>query len=223
MKTIFADRCEECKVRPKHCDKQQGERKWCKVCIDRYYRKEKMTPEKADILTLNLVEPLYANATLEDLEPGICEKLLKRESDQDLYLFGLPGRGKTYAMAALIRHYTAEGFKCLRICFDEFLCQVRSTMSPGSKITEWEMTKPLKEIDLLVIDDLGLRSEAETNFAYGTLHQILNKRQERLLPTFILSNKNLTTLRQSFDERIISRLSTALVIEITGDDRRKIK
>lgn len=214
-KVISVSRCENCKVRYRHADK-----KWCKQCIDRYYRKQKLTPEAVDKVTLGLVEPLYANATLDDIESTIREKLLNREPEQDLFLYGLPGRGKTYIMAALIRHYISQGYECKRICFDDFCCQVRSTMSPASKQTEWDMVKPLIEIDMLFIDDLGLRSKQETDFAYVTLYSILNKRQERLLPTFISTNKDLDRLRVSFDERIVSRLHTALQIELTGKDRR---
>lgn len=217
IELIFAKRCENCKVRPKH-----HPHKWCEPCINRYYRKEKMTPERVDKITIKLVEPLYANATLDDIDPEIREKILNRESSQDLYLFGLPGRGKTHTMAALIRHYVAEGYNCKRICFDDFCCEVRSTISPASKQTERDMTEPLKEVDMLFIDDLGLRSKQETDFAYITFYTILNKRQERLLPTFISSNKNLDRLRQTFDERICSRLNAALIIELTGEDKRKM-
>jgi len=217
LEKITSVRCENCKVRPK-----RGTDKFCKRCIDRYHRKQRMTAERADALALQLVEPLYANATLDDIEPGMRKKLLGREAEQDLFLFGLQGRGKTHIMAALIRHYIGQGYGCMRICFDDFCCQVRTTMSPASKMTEWDMIKPLKEVDMLFIDDLGLRSKPETDFAYGTLYSILNKRQERLLPTFVSSNKNLARLGVAFDERIVSRLRTALAIELVGVDRRKM-
>lgn len=218
MKTISVERCDNCFIRPR-----QNEKKWCSYCVDKYWRKQNLTSSQVDRDTLKLVEPLYANAVLDDLEPDIREKLLHRRPSQDVYLFGLPGRGKTYAMAALIRYYIGEGYKCKRICFDDFCCQVRSTMSIASRQTEWEMTKPYKEVDMLFIDDLGLRTKEESDFAYITFYSILNKRQERLLPTFISSNKSLDRLRNSFDERIVSRLNTALVIELIGKDKRRFE
>ncbi|KKL71480.1 hypothetical protein LCGC14_2094450, partial [marine sediment metagenome] len=202
--------------RPKHKD-----RKWCLGCIDRYRRQEQMSSVVADNIILKLVEPLYADARIEDIEPILRDKILARQADQDLYLFGLPGVGKTHIMAALIRLYINQGYECKRICFDDFCCQLRSTMSPASKLTEWDMTKPFREVDMLFIDDLGLRTKQETDFAYVTLYSIINKRQERLLPTFISSNKGLDRLGQSFDFRIVSRLTTALTIEIVGKDWRQ--
>jgi DNA replication protein DnaC len=126
-------------------------------------------------------------------------------------------------MAALIRHYIYEGFEVERINFDDFCVQVRSTMSPASKKTEWDLIEPLKDLDKLFIDDLGIRAKQETDFSYVTLYSILNKRQERQLPTFLSSNKTVAQLGQSFDARIASRLSAALIIEMTGEDRRRPK
>ena len=213
---LISDRCENCGRRYRYKGK-----KWCKRCIDVYYRKEHITPESVDRAAVGLVEALYANATLDDIDLQIRSKLLnKREPEQDLFLYGLVGRGKTHIMAALIRHYLGEGFEIARICFDDFCVNVRSAMSFASKVTEREMVEPLKQVDMLFIDDLGLRSKQETDFAYVTFFSILDKRQERMLPTFISSNKDLDRLRESFDERIVSRLQTALIIEIKGKDRR---
>ena len=216
MKLISDNRCENCGFGYRVKDK-----KWCKRCIDVYHRKRARSSEHLDKIAFYIVEARFAQATLKDIDPDILKLILNRPIYQDVFLWGLAGRGKTYLMAALIRYYIGEGYECERICFDDFLCEVRATMSPASKRTEREMTEPLTEIDMLFVDDLALRSKMESDFAYVTFYTILNKRQERLLPTFISSNKNLDRLRESFDERIVSRLGSALIIELTGKDRRK--
>jgi DNA replication protein DnaC len=196
------------------------ERRWCKRCIDVYRRKQSLTAERAEAIIFGLVEPLYGEASLDELSEEMQEKLLSVEYGQDVCRYGPVGVGKTFAMAALIRHYVYEGFECTRINFDDFCVEVRSTMSPAAQKTEWDMIEPLKHVDKLFIDDLGLRSKLETDFAYLTLYSILNKRQERRLATFVSSNKSVEQLGRSFDQRVASRLQTALVIELTGEDRR---
>jgi len=213
-------RCENCHYRLKHRD-QTGLRKWCDRCIDVYNRASSLTPEKAEKMIIELVEPLYFDATLDDLDSDTQEKLLSLQTGQDVFMFGPVGTGKTYAMAALIRHYVCQGYNCKRINFDDFCVKVRSTMSPASKQTEWDMIKPLKQVDKLFIDDLGIRSKRETDFAYVTLYSLINKRQEQMLPTFISSNKTIDQLGKSFDVRVASRLKTALIIELKGKDRRE--
>lgn len=216
-------RCENCGYGLRHIDKE-GQRKWCKRCIDVYYRQEKLRPEQAEQKILNLVESLYIDADTDSLNDDIRDKLLfELQPGQDVFMYGPVGVGKTFTMAALIRDYVYEGYECERINFDDFCVKVRSTMSPSSKQTEWDMIEPLKHVDKLFIDDLGLRSQQETQFSYQTFYSILNKRQERMLPTFISSNKSIGQLGQSFDARIASRLQTALIIEMNGEDRRKKK
>lgn len=212
-------KCENCGYGLRHSDKK-GLRKWCKRCIDVYGRRESLTPEKAEKTIMKLVEPLYFDATLDDLDSDVREKLLNLQTGQDVFMYGPVGTGKTYAMAALIRHYICQGYDCSRINFDDFCVQVRSTMSPASKQTEYDMIEPLKDTDRLFIDDLGLRSKQETDFAYVTLYSLINKRQERRLPTFVSSNKSIEQLGRSFDARVASRLRTALVVEMKGKDRR---
>jgi len=170
-----------------------------------------------------LVELLYLDAKIDDLDKDVRGKLLELKYGQDVFMHGPVGVGKTYAMAALIRQYVYEGYECERINFDDFCVKVRSTMSPAATKTEWDMIEPLKHIDKLFIDDLGLRSQPETQFSYQTFYSILNKRQGRMLPTFISSNKSIEQLGQTFDARIGSRLQTALVIEMNGEDRRMIE
>ncbi len=180
-----------------------------------------IVPANAEYRIRKEVELLYVDAQLGDLDLSVTNRLVQLDYGKDVFMFGSVGAGKTYAMAALLRHYIYEGFDCRRINFDDFCVQVRSTMGAAATETEWDMIHPLKEVDKLFIDDLGIRSKQETDFAYVTLYSILNKRQERRLPTFISSNKNIERLGEQFDMRVASRLSTAEIIELTGKDRRK--
>jgi len=217
---LSGNRCERCSYGLKLRD-NTGVRAWCKRCIDVWQRRQVLTDAAAERRILKQVGSLYLDAKLDDLDDQVRDKLLVLESGRDVFMFGPVGTGKTHAMAAMIRHYTYEGFQVERINFDDFCVQVRSTMLPASKKTEWDLIEPLKQVDKLFIDDLGLRGKQETDFSYVTLYSILNKRQERRLPTFISSNKSIEQLGQSFDARVASRLRTALVIEFTGEDRRQ--
>ncbi len=226
-------RCENCGFRVKSFEMQtifkdgvnigtqKKEAKWCDRCIDVYRRKRDMTEKRRETTILEQVGSLYINCKLDDLEKAVAQKLQSLKFGQDIFIHGSVGTGKTYAMAALLRHYIYEGFTCRRINFDDFCIELRSTISPGATETEWSVIKPLKTVDKLFIDDLGLRSKQESDFAYVTLYSILNKRQELMLPTFLTSNKTIDQIGQQFDARIASRLRTAEIIEMNGKDRRK--
>jgi DNA replication protein DnaC len=192
----------------------------CRARLDRIkILKERPAKFAEDIL--KLVGGAYINAELTDLDDALYEKL--EQCHGDLFLWGDIGVGKTYAMAALLKHYVGEGFECDRTNFDGFCSLIRSSMNNNSRITEDALVKHMTGVDKLFIDDLGMRSKQETDFAYITLYRILNTRQERLLPTLITTNRSIDELNESFDTRIASRLSTMLNIHMTGQDRRESK
>ena len=215
--SLLFDKCDNCGYGLKHRDK-----KWCKRCIEIYTRKKQLSRARAEYAIMAMVGLLYHAAEIDNLDIAAKKQLANIEHNQDLFIYGAVGTGKTYAMAALIRKYVYEGYLCERINFDSFCVKVRSTFSPAAKTTAWEMTEKLKSLDKLFIDDLGLRSTPESQFAYDTFYDILNKRQERMLPTYISSNKDIKQLGQTFDARIASRLQMAMIIEMKGADRRII-
>ncbi len=174
-----------------------------------------MTAERAYRFLKKEVEDRYIEAELGDLEPEIKEQIL---ADGDIYLWGDVGVGKTYAMAALVKHYILKGYNCKCVNFDELCKLIRRTYTTNE--SELDTIYPIINVDKLFIDDLGLRSTPESDFAYGTLYSIFNKRQERYLPTYITSNKTIKEIGLSFDLRIADRLKWAMEIEMKGDSRR---
>ena len=210
-------KCGHCGLRPKHKD-----RSWCKRCIRIYHNRQNWTNQRMEKHIISQVGERYADAELYNLPKEIKQQLKDYKGLRDLYLYGNIGSGKTYTMAALLKLYTFEGFDCIRINFDDFCVQVRSTFSRAAKQTERDIVKPLMECDMLFIDDLALRARAESDFAYVTLYTLLNKRQEKLLPTILSSNKSIDQLEKTFDSRVGSRLKLALEIKYTGKDLRRV-
>lgn len=214
---LLSAKCANCHVRYVE-RKEENKEGWCQRCKN-VWRQSKL----ADCAKLNIILAQvgdgYIDADMSHLE-ALEDMLLKLTGTQDLFLWGSIGTGKTYAMAALLKHYVFQGYFCIRINFDEFCTDLRSTFSSASKVSESEMIRPLMDIDKLFIDDLGMRFKQETDFAFITFYTILNKRQERLLPTYITTNHSIDELEQKFDARIASRLRTAMNIQLTGKDRR---
>jgi len=211
---ILFDKCERCGLRPK-----KYEKKWCPRCIAVYERKNKLNPSRICKEFLENVGEAYIDADSESISDLVFGSMLAASGD--VFLHGAVGVGKTWAMAALLKHFLCEGYSCKRVNFDDFCCRVRATMNNSSQTTEYDLVKSLIEYDKLFIDDIGLRSKTETDFAYVTFYSIIDKRQERRLPTYISTNKTIEQLKQSFDSRIASRLGMGTVIEMTGKDRRK--
>ena len=132
-----------------------------------------------------------------------------KEGDKGLYLHGNFGCGKTYLIAASFNELAKKGYKTSIIFWPEF---VRDMFSNSFK----ESLDYVKNVDLLLIDDLG----AENLTSYNRdeiLCPILQYRMDNKLTTFITSNldmkelhNHLSTSKSGVEEikagRIISRI-----------------
>lgn len=135
------------------------------------------------------------------------------------YLWGLPGRGKTYAAACCVRLAVSQGRDCKMTTAKALLDAVKAEYDGGEKVT----LRRAERYELLALDDLGM--ERPTEWAMETLTGLIDARVAEGLPTVITSNYSLGELRDRWGgmqgARIVSRIAGACErIELTGSDRR---
>ena len=118
-----------------------------------------------------------------------------------LVLLGGYGAGKTHLAAAIANHRVALGYPVLFVVVPDLLDYLRATFSPSSDAGLDERMETIREIPLLILDDLGAHNS--TPWAQEKLFQILNHRYNNRLPTVITTNQRLEEL----DPRIASRLA----------------
>lgn len=212
---ISADRCEYCRIRLKDTGK------YCRRCGAVLSRRlfGVKNPERVAKRLIELVGEKYMHAEITHIELEHRGSLASA-GNRDIFIWGDIGVGKTHCIAAMVKQYLCQGYECRRINFDKFCSLVRSTMNTNSKLTEYELVKQMTEVDKLFIDDVGLRSRQESEFAYITFYSIIDKRIEKCLQTIIATNKSIEQITKSFDSRIASRLSMAVNIHMVGLDRR---
>lgn len=197
----------------------------CRVYVTRLeLRKRRQAFAAQTHKCLTQIPDLFKHARLRDFPDAFVSALLTQMSGPGLYLWGEPGRGKSHAMAGLLRHMVLvlRG-ECTvrRITFDRLSLAARDTYRPQSKVTELDALRPYLDADALLLEDVGVGrglGQLETDFNVRLLQIILDDRIERKLPTFVTSNKALENL--GFDDRVLSRLATFGIIKLGGKDRR---
>jgi DNA replication protein DnaC len=99
----------------------------------------------------------------------------------------------------------------------DLLDHLRATFGPGSDVTYDELFEAVRNVPLLVLDDLGMQSE--TSWAREKMFQVLNHRLNAELPTVITTNLSIDDL----DERLRTRLKDRDVAEVFTIGARPVR
>lgn len=134
-------------------------------------------------------------------------------------LIGGRGTGKTQLGVELIRSQ-AEHYRRSRYCTAfEFFMEVKAGYNDDGE-TEKEVIHSFQKPSLLVIDELGKRSETE--WENRLLYELLNRRYNDMKDTLIISNQDAATLESALGDSLVSRMvETGGIIECNWETYRK--
>lgn len=134
-----------------------------------------------------------------------------------LVLLGANGCGKTHLAAAIAAYRLESGDGVAFTTAPDLLDELRATFAPDSSERFDQLFGRLRDVELLVLDDLG--AHQSSGWAQEKLYQLLNYRHLGRLPTVVTSDLELNKL----ESRIASRLSdlqVATAYEIRAPDYR---
>lgn len=139
---------------------------------------------------------------------------------QGLIMYGGTGLGKTHLSLAIANVVIERGY-------DVYYGSIQNIMEKlerehfGRKNTDESEKDAITNADLLIIDDLGV--EFVTQFTVASLHDILNTRMLKGLPTIISTNLEMNEIYEKYTQRIASRLfGSSLPLAFCGKDIRQI-
>lgn len=155
----------------------------------------------------------------------------KGELDKTTLFFqGDTGLGKSHLSYCIHQHFINDRKASIFIDLPSLLSDIRSTYANRNDYrhrTQDDIMNALKEVELLVLDDIGAEyvkpdANGYESWAADILFQIANNRQgKKNIYTTNFSSKDLTRKYGMMSKRIISRLmSNAKVIKVEGSDYR---
>lgn len=118
-----------------------------------------------------------------------------------LVLTGPSGSGKTCLAAAITNEFIKNGRPAVYITAPELLEKLRVGFAPGAETPGDSFFERVKNVPLLVLDDLGVQSS--TPWAKEKLDQLINHRFSAELPTVIVT----AAAPSELDDRLRTRLT----------------
>lgn len=104
-----------------------------------------------------------------------------------LFFVGTKGTGKTHLAAAIANKLMADGTPVLFATMINLLGKIKATFDrERTTANEAELMRLYKQVDLLIIDDMG--KEPPTNWGLAKMYEIINDRYEDYKPIIVTSN-----------------------------------
>lgn len=146
--------------------------------------------------------PEKKNALLKCKE--LCSSIIKNEKTSNLIMVGGVGTGKTHLANSLVKDLYYNDKKCVRINLIDLIRDLKSTWNKDSEDTERDVIDYYVEIDLLIIDEVGVQFGSETEKLF--VFDIINGRYDNCLPTVIISNLDINGVKEIIGDRCVDRL-----------------
>lgn len=184
----------------------------------------------------------YSPFTLESLiveadnEQGIImaarhvQKLQEQGKCQDsLFLYGVPGCGKTMLSVLIGREYLQMGKTVAFQDVVSLLADLQATFNDKSKAGQyWQIMERCKRVDLLILDDMG--AEKMSEWTVKMMQEVINARYNAKKPLIMTSNYTPDELLAEFARkdkvqagRIASRLREMAYFVCAGNEDRRPK
>lgn len=158
---------------------------------------------------------------------NFCKEYDSSKKNKGLFLHGSFGSGKTYLISALFNELKKKNVTSEIVYYPELLSDIKEDFDDYGNTMSY-----LKEVDLLLIDDIGAEKVTEWS-RDEILGTILQSRMNNYKTTFFTSNLNIEELEQHLSvtnhsddqvkaRRIIERIKQLTVdFELISENRRK--
>ncbi|MBI6466622.1 ATP-binding protein [Proteus mirabilis] len=181
------------------------------------------------------ISPLHQECTFDNYQATNAEqqkalqkaKKYAEEFGQSFggFIFsGNPGTGKNHLASAIGNYIIQNGKSILIATLPDLMMKVRDTYQKDAKTTESKLIDDLCEVDLLVLDDVGVQRENKNEELI--IFQVVDRRLANKKPVGILTNLKFDELGRVLGERVIDRLrmGSPTVINFTwGSYRKQVK
>lgn len=134
----------------------------------------------------------------------IAKSVSLGDKTPNLIMSGSVGTGKTHLASAIVAECVNKGKRVRLVRIIELLRALKGSWSKDAKQSEAEILEAVTNYDLLLLDEVGVQFESDTEKMF--IFDIINGRYDNELPTVLISNMDLNGVTRVMGERVIDRL-----------------
>jgi len=165
-------------------------------------------------------QDLAAFETLKEIKEDVQEFT---KSGRFLYIYGNSGNGKTSQAIKILKSFLVQ--RCIGNRFSPiaYFTYLPILVMQSKKFEDMDELNSVMEAvttrELVVIDDIATTTKV-SEYDMAVLHTIINTRYSEGLATIMTSNIEPDKLNRYYDARLVDRILSDMVIEISGGSRR---
>jgi len=178
------------------------------------------------ILGRSGIRELYMNCSFDNyqIEHNGHKKVVKaskqyaEEFNKNIASFifsGKPGTGKNHLASAIGNYLILNGKSVLIVTVADLMSNMKDTFNGKSDVTEEKLLNNLSNVDLLMIDEIGM--QIESRYEKVVINQIVDRRSSSKRSTGMLSNLDYRGLKILLGERVIDRMRIGNSLWLTFD------
>lgn len=153
----------------------------------------------------------------------ICKKFSDDfpDSGENILFTGSTGVGKTFLSHCIAKELLDRNYSVIYMSSTDFFDRAgKAKFDTEPENDEQQLNEDFSQTDMLIIDDLG--TELVNNFTISHFFYIINRRMSLGKSTVISTNLSMKMLRDTYSERITSRISGLYtVLPLYGSDLRR--
>jgi DNA replication protein DnaC len=230
-RTVIADKCSVCENRMIEEEARIFAVKAKKKRIENIFEKYSLISEDLRKATFDSYIPDHltqeeAKAKALWYSENFKNEKFKQMDWSSILFQGTYGLGKSHLSYCVAEKVKANGYTTIFINLPDLLNAFKDTYKNKSDVTELEILQVIKDVDLLILDEIGAEyikeNDGKESWAVDKIYTIINSRLGK--PTLFTTNYSSAALREKYGVhggRIVSRMMQGTkVIKIEGEDYR---
>lgn len=212
---VIGEQCPECSFELIESTRKRGSEEDSKVVRENEVNSRRQAKQKR--LDLVGIPPRFRSRRLKNYQAVTDKQRMARKMVADyterllsgavcggLVLTGNPGTGKTHLACAVANAYQKQDKTVAFMSVAAMIRKIRESYRPDSAMTEGEAISAFRDIDLLLLDEVGRQKGDEKEI--NLLMEVINERYGWEKPTVLISNLDLGKMNSLLGEPIIDRM-----------------